>query len=354
MKEVFLELLKTWEWPHTITILCICATIIIIIMIKRLQESSHEELPFFVKLTYFIIFLFIIGYWVFAWLIPELEGYNSINKLFETTMKYINFAIIYVSLLFAIMGILSVWGIREIHRIHYVRKDLEDFKDKLNEYFSVGANLANAKIFYNQRDFLAAWEYIEDLPDINYEIPLYKAIISMYLKKNNFSDIDTLLDRALSFPNLTKRARAIIYRYKAANWLKLGRNPKKALIYANKAIREDEKYVDGYIAKILALRRILGDDKLQRIIEKLEHLKKTYGSEHPIVYYNLACYYSKISNIKEAKNNLKKYLKLIKDPTPGIYYDPDLENLRKKINIEDLRKESEKESYLERVSIPIK
>jgi len=257
----------------------------------------------------------------------------------EIILNNVNFVIVYVSVLFTIMGILMAFGSRELNKVAVVRKeiereieDLKEVKDTIRENLSLEAQLTTAKIFFIQRDFIEAWENIKNLPDdFNYEVPLYKARILINKERSVFSTVMTLLDKALSFPDLTNESRAIIYRYmafahKRKKWFK------ESLEYAEKAIVENRIYWPAHNQKAIALRHLGRMEEAIKTLEEIIEEDKSYSYAH----YNLACYHSlksvKEPNLKEkAVNYYKEAIRLNSRFKESAKTDNDLDAIRNEI-----------------------
>jgi tetratricopeptide (TPR) repeat protein len=165
--------------------------------------------------------------------------------------------------------------------------------------------LTTAKIFLFHKKYSEAWDYIKDLPEnFSYEVPLYKAgiLIQQPHDKSVFYLSMVFLNKALAFPNLSKEARALIYRYIGIAYLEEKKDYGKSLEFAEKAIVENPVFWSAHIVKGRALKRI-GPDRLSEAIETLEIVigeDKTYE----VAYYNLGCYYS--LKAEREKNPIKR------------------------------------------------
>lgn len=226
-------------------------------------------------------------------------------SMVEIILNNVNFVIVYISVLFTIMGILMVFGSRELNRIAVIRReiereveDLKKVRDTIRENLSLEAQLTTAKIFSVQRDFAEAWENIKNLPDdFSYEVPLYKARILLNKERNVFSTVMNFLNKALSFPDLTNEAKSVIYRYMALAY-KQKKCFKESLEYAEKAIAENRIYWTAHNDKAIALRNLDRMDEAIKTLEEILEEDKSYSYAH----YNLACYYS-LKSVEEP--NLK-------------------------------------------------
>lgn len=318
-------------------------------IIKRLFNIKVLTICFLRVLLIATIFLLIYG---ILFLLPNIKKLvtnfsiilpqTSDVGMFEIILNTVNFVIVYISILFTIMGILVVFSNRELNRIIIIRKEIEsevnklkNFRDVMRKNFSLEAQLTTAKIFFIQEDFTEAWENIKNLSDdFNHEVPLYKARILLNKEKESrvFSTVMKFLDKALSFPNLTNEDKSLIYRYIGRAYLEEKKNYKKALEYMEKAIDENRTYWTAHNEKAIILRRQGRMDEAIKILEEILEEDKSYSYAH----YNLACYYSlkikKESNLKDkAINCYKEAIKLDQKFKDTAKDDSDLDNIRKEI-----------------------
>ncbi|MBU0478271.1 hypothetical protein KKC91_06860 [bacterium] len=221
----------------------------------------------------------------------------------ESTLNSANFALVYITILFTLIGIIlaivSIWWNGKLNSLERCHRDYKQFiKNSPLE-----TRLTTAKIFVIQENFTEAWEAIKDLPDdFNYEVPLYKAKISID-KPHERSICFTLLkflEKAISFPRLTHEAKSMIYREFSRVYFK-EQDYKKALRYAEKAINENFTHWSAHNAKALALRHLNELGKAIKTLEKIIENDKSYEA----AYYNLACYYSQ-KFVKDAKQKTRE------------------------------------------------
>lgn len=226
----------------------------------------------------------------------------------ESAINSANFSLVYITILFTLIGIVvtivGFWWSNEANNLKRCHKDYIKFK----ESFPLETRLTTAKIFFLQKKYSEAWDYIKDLPEnFSYEIPLYKAgiLIEQFHEKSVFSAALNFLNKALLFPGLSKESRAVIYRYISIAYFTEKEDYDKALEFAEKAITENPVFWSAHLAKGRALKR-LGFSRLNEAIETLE-MVIAENSTYEVAYYNLACYYSlKASN----ETNPTKVLKL--------------------------------------------
>ncbi|MCK5708041.1 MAG: tetratricopeptide repeat protein [Candidatus Aureabacteria bacterium] len=239
------------------------------------------------------------------------------KSIFETSSKTTNFAIVYITALFTIMGtvvaFMSVWWHTSLKRLEKCHRDYEKFR----ENHPLETSLTTAKIFFLKGENSTAWSYIKNLSeDLNYEVPLYKARILMDQPHDEsiYFTVINLLKKSLSFPKLTEEAKAMIYRYISFAYLKEKKDYKKALKFAEKAISENPIYWSAHIAKGRALVRFVPN----RLDEAIGILERVIGEDefYEPAYYNLACYYSEKAkgetNIEKRTNLKNKAIKYYK------------------------------------------
>lgn len=273
-------------------------------------------------------------------------------QMCETILNNANFVIVYISFLFTILGILLLFSNKELNRIAMLRKDTEvelkktedelnkvrQFRDTVKKNFFLESQLTTAKVYCAQGDFSEAWERIKNLPeDLNYEVPLYKAIILMNQKVRAFSRILQFLNKALDFSDLNNENKAIIYRHMGDAYVDKGdcENNKsdyeKALEYMEKAINENPGYWAAHNGKAMALKRLRKMDEAIKILEEVIVEERNYA----LAYYNLACYYSLES--KERPNLKAKAIERYKE---AIRLNPKLREFAKTdVELDNIRSE---------------
>lgn len=261
---------------------------------------SFRILKFCLLWTFILILLLLIFHGVvfLSPLIKNILKFSSIisselkpQTVFEIALNSANFAVVYITVLFTIMGIvvalMSTWWYRSLKRLEKCQGDYEKFKKNS----PLDAKLTTAKIFYAQKDYSLAWEFIKDLPDeFSYEVPLYKGRILFKKEKGkNYLSATELLNKALEFPNITKEGEAIVYSFMASIFIG-AQSYKQALIYSKKSIAKKDMYWPAHINKAIAQRHLYGLEKLHKAIETLENILKI-DSAYSYAHYNLACYY---------------------------------------------------------------
>ena len=254
------------------------------------------------------------------------------QTIFDTVLKNTNFAIVYITVLFTVMGItitfMSAWWHISLKKLEKCYQDYEGFRKKS----ALEAQLTTAKTYFTQGEFAEAWEIIKSLPDdLNYEIPLYKARILIHKTPSVFLTVMSFFDKALLFPKLTNETKALIYRYIATAYREK-RDYKKALEYAEKAINENRIYWTAHNEKAMALKR------LGRMDEAIKTLEKIIEEDRSFIYayYNLACYYSLKSLKKPQLKSIaityyKEAIKLNLRWKKFAKTDSDLDNIRNEI-----------------------
>lgn len=326
-------------------------------MFQKLKYSSISYILKSFLLSILLLLLFSVTFFYsFSFLFPAVKnilkpfflfGMTSIPKsdtqtVFEAILNGANFAIVYISILFALTALIvtfaGIWWSRKISLLERCHQDYERFKRNS----PLEARLTTSKIFVIDERYSEALEQIKDLPnDFDYEVPFYKAkiLLAQPHEDSVFSAVIKLLNNALSFSNLTEETKSIINREISRAYFKERKDYGKALEYAEKAIEEDYSHWSAHNAKALALRH-LGD--LEKAIEVLEDVVKEY-KKYDAAYYNLACYYceksrkekdpKKISNLKEtAISNYKIAIKLDPKNKKFAKTDTDLDPISNEIN----------------------
>lgn len=277
---------------------------------------------------------------------------NAESKtIFEAVLNNANFAIIFISVLFALISVLVViiaaWGTRSLNRLeeshkNYKKdlKEMEKFRKETSTNLTLDGQLTTAKIFYTQKDYSVAWEYIKDLPDtFSYEVPLYKGRILFNKEKGkNYLRAIELLNKALEFPNITNEGKTVVCAFMSRVWIG-AKNYKQGLIYAKKSIAEKYTYWTAHNQKAIALRRLGKLDKAIGTLKDVLKIDPTYSYAH----YNLACYYCLlIENGISYKEKVIKYLKRAIELRPqfkeSAKKDRDFDNIRQDSEFKELIK----------------
>lgn len=263
------------------------------------------------------------------------------HTVFEAVLNGANFAIVYISILLAITAILITvmcfWWEKKLSILEKCNQDYEIFKENSSRQ----AYLITAKIFVIDERFSEAWEQIKDLPEnLNYEVPLYKAKILMGQPHDEyvFPAVMKLLSRALLFPTITSETKSIIFREMSRVYFQEKRDYKKALEYAEHAIKEDYTHWSAYNARALALRHLGNLDEAITVLEECIKGNNKYDAG----FYNLSCYYAqkmererdgvKKLNLKDmAVSNYKAAIRLQPKNKEYSRTDPDLSPIRKEI-----------------------
>ena len=317
---------------------------------KYALSSLFTSLKFALLITLITILIVLIVRGI-NFSIPAVKSFISAQEttptIFETVLNNANFAIVFISILFTIIGVLvtllSTWWYKSLKRLERCHQDYEKF----NEKAPLQTLLTTAKIFFIQNDLAEAWDYIKDLPDdLSFEVPLYKARILLKQSHKNsvFFTVIKFLNKALSLPRLTKEAKAMIYKFISDAYLDEKKDYEKALEFAEKAINETPVYWPAHIAKGRTLKRIEPD----RLNEAINILERVIGEDktYETAYYNLACYYSLKSKREtdqrkqaELKNTAIKYYKISIELNPKnkklAQTDTDLEFIRGVLEIYD-------------------
>ena len=265
-------------------------------------------------------------------------GQNQTTKIpdcvITTTLSNTTFVVQFVAWITAlgaiILAIFTFFGIRDWMNFQGLKQQLEtEYNNYKKRFDNIEVNskfileFSQAKIFYTQsltdESFLSeCWDILSKLPEINYEVVLYKGLTQ--LKRKDYFDAITSFEKALKFKDADL---ARIYFNIGRVWFEK-KEYGKSIEYFEKAILDKSNYSPAYNQKALALRRLGKLDEALKTLNIILHLDEKDAQ----ALYNSACYQALLKNKDEALEylgkaialNSKRYLGLAaKDPDFEIY-----------------------------------
>jgi tetratricopeptide (TPR) repeat protein len=291
-----------------------------------------------VGVCYFIRFTNLFSNFKWQQEIMTFMGQNQNSKIpdcvITTTLSNTTFVVQFVAWITAlgaiILAIFTFFGIKEWINFQGLKQQLEtEYNNYKKRFDNIEVNskfileFSQAKIFYTQsltdESFLSeCWEILSKLPEINYEVVLYKGLTQ--LKRKDYFDAITSFEKALKFKDADL---ARIYFNIGRVWFEK-KEYRKSIEYFDKAISDRSNYSPAYNQKALALRRLGKLDEALKTLSIILHLDEKDAQ----ALYNSACYQALLKNKDEALEylgkaiglNSKRYLGLAaKDPDFEIY-----------------------------------
>lgn len=220
--------------------------------------------------------------------------------------------------LFALaLTILTFFGVKKLG-------NLEELQDDLRKKLF----LVEAELLYEREKNDEAWEMIQQIPDDDWEVCLYKGLIKF--RFNDTNDALAYYSKSFAFENCDKSE---VYLNRGRIYIKLAESAKnkdaKDELY-KLAIKDFEMTIGlknhigaAYNKKAYVERRLFDEKTALRTLETGIEIDKTC----PELYYNKACYLSLSGKSKEAVEALDEAIRLKPALRNDAIIDPDFQKI---------------------------
>jgi len=159
-------------------------------------------------------------------------------------------------------------------------------------------------------------------------------IQSFIPKETNDNHTHNPVNKDTGYPDLETQKRMGIYHYNEGNKFLKKNNWKEAVRNYKMALHHNKNFDEAYIN--ISSAYLIGK-QFEASLKTLNTFKKM-NSKHPLLHYNLACYYALTGNITLGIESLKQATLNGFKNLQSLKTDPDLENLRPDPRFKELQK----------------